>query len=209
MFCTFLDHLRDYDAATWTAWGTWAYTVLTFLLALGAIGAWMSSRNQLGLMRDQFTELRAGREAQTRPILRVRSIGLVPSDQNGVLVRVTVQNAGPGPAMQWTVQVWNEPRLSEILTEQVVNSGDRPPTGTATSDRPVPAGVTSSKFLVIPDAKSSRLLVLAPPVAGEFLVHLSYEGLEVGPYHDPGSEDDSWIPVIWVRSEPTPSEARP
>jgi len=209
MFCTFLDHLRDYDSATWTAWGTWAYTVLTFLLALGAIGAWRSSRNQLGLMRDQFTELRASREAQTRPILRVRSIGLVLTDQDKVLVRVTVQNAGPGPAMRWTVQVWNQPGLSEILNDQVVNSGDRPPTGTAASDRPVPVGVTSSKFLETPDANPSRLLVLDPSVAGEFLVHLSYEGLEVGPYHDPGPEDDSRIPVIWVLSEPTPGEPRP
>lgn len=29
--------LLNHDAATWTAWGTWAYTVFTLALAVGAV----------------------------------------------------------------------------------------------------------------------------------------------------------------------------
>lgn len=131
MFLTLLGH----DAATWTAWGTWAYTVFTLALAVGAFCAITVARKQLSalkeqigrdadatgeqlsLLRQQIKDARESSEKQLRAIEEARLATTLPlvipmagklvETHDGIFrVDIEIKNIGPGIAVFSEVEFW-------------------------------------------------------------------------------------------------------
>ncbi|TAJ28957.1 MAG: hypothetical protein EPO64_04275 [Nitrospirae bacterium] len=90
--------LATVDALTLSAlsaWSTFATTLLTLALVIGAfLGAW-------GLLA-QIVEAKRAREAALRPVLSV----LDPATLGDERLEIRIQNIGPGPALDVTVLSW-------------------------------------------------------------------------------------------------------
>ena len=84
-------------SAEWlSAWATYAYAIISFWLFVGGAAATVA-------FLWQVREARLSREAQLRPVLVVVSADAAEDNER---TEVTIQNVGPGPALNVRLQAW-------------------------------------------------------------------------------------------------------
>lgn len=219
MLLTFLNQ----DAATWTAWGTWVYALLTLALVgvaffqlkgltrqvkdsqeaaesqLKAIERQIASDSQAAA--DQLAEMERARKAAARPLVYLSFARLIVLEGGDVCPILELYNAGPGAACLVEVRCWLDTATDSAgiidaareAADQIGRLQDRNPDGTATTVAPLAQGHLIETILVDGSGELVRLARREPYWA---YVQISYEDIHGTVYHFPEPDPQAALPRL-------------